>query len=115
MLVLIKFAKKVANLIIVIFFIAYAYLLIPAFVYMPILGLFAFSCANMSSLGALICVLGMLSVPLSMVGSLYFICTRNDEKNYFKLLFFCIMPFIFFSLGLFLIQIVAYFHDLCAS
>jgi|GEM_PF-4289316 len=107
-----KLARGSVGIVAGIFFIAYVCLLFPAFVYMPILGLLAFASEPMTSWGALLCVLGMLPVPLSTGASLYFISASYSERKHFKVLFFCLLPFIVLLLCLSFMFLVMYLHAL---
>ena len=107
-----KLGRSTVTIVAGIFFITYVCLLFPALVYMPILGLLAFSSETMTNLGALTCVLGMLIVPLSMGASLYFISTSYSERRYFKVLFFCLLPIILLLLSLAFMNFMIYLHDL---
>ncbi|HEY4832258.1 MAG TPA: hypothetical protein VIH61_06845 [Waddliaceae bacterium] len=107
-----KLGRGTVGIVAGIFFIAYVCLLFPALVYMPISGLLAFASETMTGWGALLCVLGMLPVPLSMGASLYFISTSYSERKHFKVLFFCLLPFIVLFLCLSFMCLVIYLHDL---
>jgi len=107
-----KLARGSVGIVAGIFFITYVCLLFPALVYMPILGLLAFASETMTGWGALICVLGMLPVPLSMGASLYFISTSYSERKHFKVLFFCLLPIILLFLCLSFMYLMVYLHNL---
>ena len=98
-----------------IFFIAYVCLLLPALVYMPIVGAVAFVYEGMTILGGIACILGMLTVPFSMGASLYFICSSYSAKKYLKVLFFCLLPIIFLLLNLAFMSLIVYLHSLMPS
>jgi hypothetical protein len=95
-----KFVHSAVALIATIFVIVYLCLLLPAFVYMPILGIITFSSHEMTTLGGIVCVLIMLTVPLSMGASLYFIIVSYSRKKYLNVLCFCLLPVICLFLGL---------------
>ena len=107
----VKVKHGIVSLIAGIFFIAYVCLLIPAFVYMPILGLLAFSSDTMTVLGGIVCVLGMLTVPFSMGVSLYFISTNHSQRKYLKVLFFCMLPIILLLLSLAFMNLIVQLHS----
>ena len=95
-----------------IFFIAYICLLLPALVYMPIVGALAFVYEGMTVLGGIACILGMLTVPFSMGASLYFICSNYSVKKYLRVLFFCLLPIIFLLLSFAFMSFMVYLHSL---
>ncbi len=95
-----------------IFFIAYTCLLLPALVYMPIVGALSFTNDGMTIFGGLACILVMLTVPFSMVVSLYFICSNYSEKKYLRVLFFCLLPLVLLLLSFTFMNFMIYFHGL---
>lgn len=104
-----KFARGVVAFIASIAFVVYLCLLLPAFVYMPIVGIITFLSHDMTALGGIACVLVMLTVPFSMGASLYFICTNYSEKKYLKVLVFCALPIICLFFGLSFINFLSLF------
>jgi hypothetical protein len=107
-----KLARGTVAVVSGIFFIAYICLLLPALVYMPIVGALAFIGEGMTVLGGVACILGMLTVPFSMGASLYFICSNYSAKKYLKVLFFCLLPIIFLLLSLAFMIFMIYLHGL---
>lgn len=89
-----KRAKKVAKFFGRFFGWIYALLFIPALIYVPWLGAFSLAVDGITTFGAVLCILGFATIPLSMPFSVYltykrFICTR-----YRQMFFFCFLPLI---------------------
>lgn len=107
-----KLARGSVAVVSSIFSIAYICFLLPALVYMPIVGAAAFIYEGMTVLGGVACILVMLTVPFSMGASLYFICSNYSAKKYLKVLFFCLLPIIFLLLSFAFMSLMVYLHSL---
>ena len=87
-----KLTKVIAAFIGGVFVVAYVFLFLPALVYIPLMGVFAF---DMSIWGGILCILGLIAIPLSMPASIYFIFSTYSQRSYLKMFFFCILPAFF--------------------
>jgi len=94
-----------------VFFIIYVCLLFPALVYMPVAGTLIFTNEEMTVVGGVACIAGMLTVPFSMGSSLYFICSSCSAKKYLKVLFFCLLPIMLLLLNLFFMNFMNCLHN----
>ncbi|MES2274156.1 MAG: hypothetical protein V4487_08180 [Chlamydiota bacterium] len=70
----------------------YLILFLPALIYIPPLGFFSLASSDMSTGGALLCVLGAATVPFSMPVSIYFTCKNSSDSQIKKRLFFSCLP-----------------------
>ena len=90
----------------------YIIIFFPIAPFVAPLGLLATAYSNMTTTGAILCLLGTSTIPLAMPISSYFICIRLAEKKYLKVFFYCILPFLC-ALGAFLWFIfIVSLHDL---
>lgn len=104
-----KLKKSTANFIAGIFVVAYIFLFLPALVYTPLIGGAAF---DMSVWAGFLCILCLLTVPLSMPVSIYFIFLNYEKKNYLKMLFCCFLPGCFCILSFLFTSLIIHFHCL---
>lgn len=84
-----KLMKGIAAFTSWVFIVGYIFLFLPALAYIPLMGVFTF---DMSLWGGILCVLGLITIPLSMPVSVYFIFSTYSQKHYLKMFFFCLLP-----------------------
>lgn len=87
-----KLKKWLAAFIGGIFVVAYIFLFFPAMVHIPLTGALAF---EMSVWYGIVCVIAVLTIPLSMPISIYLIFATFAKKTYLKMLFYCLLPVYF--------------------
>lgn len=97
-----KLKKGLAACIGGIFVITYIFLFLPALAYIPLTGALAF---EMGIWYGIVCVLAVLTIPLSMPFAIYLIFSTYAKKSYLKMLvcsllpgYFCIASFLMITL-----------------
>jgi len=89
----------------------YVIIFLPIAPFVAPLGLLATAYSNMTTIGAILCLLGTSAIPLTMPISSYFICIRLSEKKYIPVLFYCILPFLCAVAAFFWFIFIVYLHD----
>lgn len=90
--------KKCISIIFIMIACIYIIICLPMIPFVAPLGLLSTAYSNMTTVGAILCLLGTITIPLSMPVSSYFICVRLAEKKYLKAFFYCVVP-VLCSLG----------------
>jgi len=107
-----KLKKALATFTAGIFVVAYIFLFLPAFAYIPLMGVFAF---DMSVWGGILCILCLLTIPLSMPISIYFIFSTYSKRSYLKMLFYCLLPGYFCIVSFLFTSLIIRLHWLIES
>jgi hypothetical protein len=89
-----KRARKVAKFFGVLFGSIYALLFIHSLIYIPLLGAFSLAVDGITTFGAVLCILGFATIPLSIPFSIYLIYKRFVGARYGQMFFFCSLPLI---------------------
>ena len=76
------------------------------------LGLLATAYASMSTIGAVLCLLGTIAIPLAMPVSSYFICLKLVEKKYFEACLYSLLPFLVAVMAFIWMMIVIMAHNI---
>lgn len=93
------------------FALLYAFLFIPALIFIPPFGAFALDADGMTTCGAMLCILGLTVIPLSMPLSIYFIYARFVDARYGKMVFFCFLPVLCSIFALLFVEVIICLYD----
>jgi hypothetical protein len=104
-----KLKKGLAAFIGGLFVIAYIFLFFPALAYIPLTGALAF---EMGIWYGIVCVLAVLTIPLSMPFAIYLIFSTYVKKSYLKMLVYSLLPGYFCIASLLLTALMMRLHCL---
>jgi len=90
-----------------IFVITYIFLFLPALAYIPLTGALAF---EMGIWYGIVCVLAVLTIPLSMPFTIYLIFLTYAKQSYLKMLVYSLLPGYFCIASLLLIALMMRLH-----
>lgn len=107
-----RFAKMIASFLGNISMLVYFILFLPALIHIPLLGFLSFFSPNMSTAGALLCVIGATTVPLSMPVSIYFVCKYSSAGQMKKMLFFSCLPIFCSIFAILWIEFICFLHQM---